>query len=132
MEEAVALGARRIVLAGALGGERSDHAFFHMTLACSLFARGIDMLLTSGLEEGCPLGPGSRTFDLPPSSMFSILNFDHVRGLNIEGARYPLADFELPFGSSRTISNIAEGPVTITIAQGTAMLVARPFDLSGT
>lgn len=131
VEEALALGAEKIILAGALGGERSDHAFFHMTLACALSARGIDMLLTSGLEEGWPLRAVTQTIDLPPSSMFSILNFDGVSGLTIEGARYPLTQFELAFGSSRTISNIAEGPIKVTVGSGTALLAARPFDLSG-
>ncbi len=131
VEEALAMGASDIVLAGALGGERSDHAFFHMTLACALHARGVGSLLTSGSEEGWPLGPGSQVIDLPPASMFSILNFDDVSGLAIDGARYPLSDHALPFGSSRTVSNVAEGPVTVTVGSGTAILVARPFDTSG-
>lgn len=131
VEEALALGANDIVLAGALGGERSDHAFFHMTLACALHARGIRTLLTSGSEEGWPLGKGPQVIDLPKGSMFSILNFDNVAGLAIDGARYPLSDYALPFGSSRTISNVAEGPVTVTVGSGTAILVARPFDRSG-
>ncbi|MEM6462664.1 MAG: thiamine diphosphokinase [Pseudomonadota bacterium] len=131
VNEALELGAEKIILAGALGGERSDHAFLHMTLACALYEKGIDMMLTSGLEEGWPVGAKSRTLDLPPASMFSILNFDDLSGLSIEGARYPLSRFDLPFGSSRTISNVAEGAVTVTLEQGTAILVARPFDLSG-
>lgn len=131
VEEALTLGARRIILAGALGGERSDHAFFHMVLACALKGRGIDVLLTSGSEEGWPLGAGSRTVDLPAASMFSILNFSDVSALAIEGARYRLDDYNLQFGSSRTISNVAEGPVTVTLGSGTALLLARPFDLSG-
>jgi thiamine pyrophosphokinase len=131
VEEALALGAGSIVLAGALGGERSDHAFLHMTLACSLHARGIPTLLTSGSEEGWPLAAGSQTIDLPPGSTFSILNFDDVTGLGIEGARYPLSGYDLSFGSSRTISNVAEGPVTVRVGRGTSILIARPFDLSG-
>ncbi|MCP4317318.1 MAG: thiamine diphosphokinase [Hyphomicrobiales bacterium] len=131
VDEALGLGAEKIILAGALGGERSDHTFFHMTLACALSARGIEVLLTSGFEEGWPLHRGAQVIDLPPSSMFSILNFDDVSGLTIEGARYALTQFDLPFGSSRAISNIAEGPVTVAVGSGTALLVARPFDLSG-
>ncbi|WP_419906799.1 thiamine diphosphokinase [Hoeflea sp.] len=131
VEEALALGAERIILAGALGGERSDHAFFHMALACSLKARDIDVLLTSGLEEGWALGKGPNTIGLPAASMFSILNFSEVPALSIEGARYGLKDHHLAFGSSRTISNVAEGPVTVTLDAGTALLLARPFDLSG-
>lgn len=132
VEEALALGAERLILAGALGGERSDHAFFHMALACRLKSEGTDVLLTSGLEEGWALGAGSQMIDLPPASMFSVLNFGDVSSLTVEGARYPLDAFELPFGSSRTISNVAEGPVSVRLGSGTALLLARPFDLSGT
>lgn len=131
VDEALKRGADRIVLAGALGGARSDHALLHMTNACALHADGLDIMLTSGQEEAWPLSLGRQTFDLPPSSLFSILNFSDVSGLSIEGARYPLDRFDLAFGSSRTLSNVAEGPVTITIASGTALVLARPYDLSG-
>lgn len=131
IEAAIDRGATHIVMAGALGGERSDHALLHMTTACALRAGGTDIMLTSGDEEAVPLSPGRRTFDLPPASLFSILNFTDVSGLSIEGARYPLDRFPLAFGSSRTLSNVAEGPVTITLETGVAILLARPFDLSG-
>jgi thiamine pyrophosphokinase len=131
IEEALRRGADRVVLAGALGGERSDHALLHMTSACALHERGLDIMLTSGEEEALPLGKRARTFDLPPSSLFSILNFTDLRGLTIEGARYPLDRFDLAFGSSRTLSNVAEGPVSITLQSGTALLLARPYDLTG-
>ena len=131
IEAALKRGATRIVMAGALGGERSDHALLHMTTACALHVRGTDIMLTSGEEEAMPLSAGRRSFDLPPSSLFSILNFTDVSGLSIEGARYPLDRYELAFGSSRTLSNIAEGRVAITLESGVAVLLARPFDLSG-
>jgi len=131
VEEALRRGAGRIVMAGALAGERSDHALLHMVSACALHARGVDILLTSGEEEARPLAPGRQSFDLPPASLFSILNFTDVTGLTIEGARYPLDRFDLAFGSSRTLSNVVEGEVTITLQSGTALLLARPFDLSG-
>ncbi len=131
IEAALKRGASRIIMAGALGGERSDHALLHMTTACALHATGVDIMLTSGDEEATPLAPGRRTFDLPPSSLFSILNFSDVSGLSIEGARYPLDRYELTFGSSRTLSNVAEGPIVITVESGVALLLARPYDLSG-
>jgi thiamine pyrophosphokinase len=37
----------------------------------------------------------------------------------------------LPFGSSRTISNVAEGRVRFSLASGRAIVLARPYDLSG-
>ncbi len=124
-------GAKRLILAGALGGERSDHAFMHLLYAAKLAEDGFDVLLTSGEEEAWPLLPGHRAIDLPKGSLFSILGLDTLTGLSIEGARYPLHDFHLPFGSSRTISNVAEGTVRFTLSSGRALILARPFDLSG-
>jgi len=124
-------GARRIVLAGALGGERSDHALMHLIHAVSLEEEGYAVKLTSGEEEAWPLLPGSREIDLPQGSLFSVLGLSPLSGLFIDNVRYPLNDFSLPFGSSRTISNVAEGPIHLSLASGRAILIARPYDLSG-
>ena len=124
-------GAKDIVLVGALGGERSDHALMHLLHAVSLAEDGYAIKLTSGEEEAWPLLPGSREIDLPKGSLFSVLGLDTLDGLTIAGARYPLAGFHLPFGSSRTISNVAEGPVRFTLSSGRAILIARPHDFSG-
>lgn len=124
-------GARRIVLAGALGGERSDHAMMHLIHAVSLAEEGFSIKLTSGEEEAWPLLPGTREIDLPKDSLFSILGLSPLAGLSIGNVRYPLVDFGLPFGSSRTISNVAEGPIRLSLASGRAILIARPYDLSG-
>ena len=124
-------GARRIVLAGALGGERSDHALMHLIHAVSLEEQGFSIKLTSGEEEAWPLLPGTREIDLPQGSLFSILGLSPLSGLSIGNVRYPLTDFTLPFGSSRTISNVAEGPIRLSLASGRAVLIARPYDLSG-
>lgn len=124
-------GARSIVLAGALGGERSDHAMMHLIHAVSLEEEGLSIKLTSGEEEAWPLLPGTREIDLPKHSLFSVLGLSPLSGLFIDNVRYPLADFSLPFGSSRTISNVAEGPIRLSLASGRALLIARPYDFSG-
>jgi thiamine pyrophosphokinase len=129
--EAIARGARRLILAGALAGERSDHALQHLLYAVSLAETGLDVLLTSGSEEAVPLISGSMTLDLPRNSLFSVPAFSELHGLFIENARYPLIDFHLPFGSSRTISNVAEGSVRFSLQSGRAVVLARPYDLSG-
>ena len=54
-----------------------------------------------------------------------------LEGLTIRNARYPLKNFKLTFGSSRTISNVAEGVISVTLSKGRAMLLARPYDKSG-
>ncbi|WP_027487046.1 thiamine diphosphokinase [Allorhizobium undicola] len=132
IEEALALGARRLVLVGAMGGARSDQALMHLILSVTLANQGLDVHLTSGEEEAWPLLAGKPlTPDLPQGSLFSVLGFSRLEGLCIEGARYPLRDFTLPFGSSRTISNVADGAVTLSLASGDAVLLARPYDLTG-
>lgn len=131
VSEAIARGAKRLILAGALAGERSDHAIQHLLYAVSLAEQGYDVLLTSGGEEAVPLIAGKIELDLPPDSLFSVPGFSELRGLTIENARYPLADFHLPFGSSRTISNVANGKVRFSLLSGRAIVLARPYDLSG-
>ena len=131
VDTALERGATRVILAGALGGERSDHALLHLTIACARRQAGLDIMLTSGEEEAVPLVTGDQSFDLPIGSLFSIISFTDVNGLSIEGARYPLDEFELPFGSSRTLSNVVEGPLRISLRSGSAVLLARPYDLSG-
>lgn len=129
--EAIDRGARRLILIGALGGERSDHALQHLLHAMGLAERGIDVTLTSGEEEARPFLPGTTTIDLDRGALFSVLGFSDLTGLDIVGARYPLADFTLPFGSSRTVSNVAEGPVEFHLRDGKAMILVRPNDFSG-
>ncbi|SCW70895.1 thiamine pyrophosphokinase [Rhizobium mongolense subsp. loessense] len=131
VSEAIARGARRLVLAGALTGERSDHALQLLLYAVSLGEQGFDILLTSGTEEAVPLLAGKIELDLPRNSLFSVSGFSELHGLFIENARYPLIDFHLPFGSSRTISNVAEGKVRFTLGSGRAIVLARPYDFSG-
>lgn len=131
VSEAIARGARRLVLAGALGGERSDHALQHLLYGVELAEQGYDVMMTSGEEEAMPLLPGSAELVLPAGSLFSILGFSELSGLFITNARYPLEDFHLPFGSSRTISNVAEGTVRIALASGRAIVLARPYDMTG-
>ncbi|MBO3758189.1 thiamine diphosphokinase [Ciceribacter sp. L1K22] len=130
--EAIAAGATRLIFAGALGGERSDHALQHYLNALGLAEDGYEVVLTSGEEEAYPFADGSELMlELPRGALFSVLGFTALEGLTIRNARYPLQDFNLTFGSSRTISNVAEGPISLSLSRGRAMLLARPYDLSG-
>lgn len=131
VSEALARGAKRLTLVGALAGERSDHAQFHLLYAVALAERGLEVVLTSGEEEAFPLLAGDLALDLPRGSLFSVAGFTALSGLNIENARYPLNDFALAFGSSRTMSNVAEGEIRLRLKSGKAIVLARPYDLTG-
>jgi thiamine pyrophosphokinase len=130
--EAIALGAERLILVGALAGERSDHALQHYLHGLGLVEDGFEVMLTSGEEEAFPFANDSELeLDLPKGALFSVLGFSALTGLTIRNARYPVRDFALTFGSSRTISNVAEGPVAVSLKSGRALLLARPYDLTG-
>ncbi|WP_099867365.1 thiamine diphosphokinase [Pararhizobium haloflavum] len=131
VDAALRRGARSIVIAGPFGGARSDHAFSHLATGLALAEKGTEVMLTSGEEEAYPLIGAPLTLDLPAGSLFSVLAFTDVENLSIAGARYPLASHFAAFGDTRTISNVAEGPVTFSHAGGRAMVMARPFDRSG-
>jgi thiamine pyrophosphokinase len=131
VEAALALGATRLVFLGALKGERSDHAGLHLLQAIGLAERGLDIVLTSGTEEAVPLIPGKMTLDLPAGALFSILPFSILQGLSLTGVRYPLDRVTVEFGSSWTLSNVAEGPVDIALGAGRAIAISRPHDFSG-
>ena len=55
--------------------------------------------------------------------IFSLVGFGAMSGVTIAGARWPLVDRHVPLGSSLTLSNIAEGPVTVTIADGEGLFM---------
>lgn len=120
-------GARDILLAGSFGGPRADHAFLHAMHGLRLVGDGLAVTLSDGIQEGHPLLAGTHSIDLPAGTLFSIIGFTELTGLGLSGCRWPLARHHVPFGSSLTLSNVALGPLEITLATGKALLVAR-FD----
>lgn len=131
VETAIALGAKRLVLAGALGGTRSDHALQHVVYAVHLAERGLDVLLTSGEEEMVPFLAGTVEVDLPDGALFSILGLTDLAALTIENAKYGLDRRDVPFGPPMTICNVARGRVRLTHEGGRAIILSRPYDFTG-
>ncbi|WP_322990163.1 thiamine diphosphokinase [Hoeflea sp.] len=131
VEQAIERGAQRLVMVGALAGERSDHALAHLFQAVDLGERGYDVVLTSGTEEAVPLRLEERVLDLPVGSLFSVIALGALTGLSLSGVKYPLEKADIPFAASRTISNVAMGAVTVSLESGRALLLARPHDLTG-
>ncbi|PBB88600.1 thiamine diphosphokinase [Mesorhizobium sp. WSM3876] len=128
--EALQRGATSLVLAGAFGGKRADHAFLHLALALRLADAGTDLLLTSGAQEGVPILPGKAAgFDYADGTLFSVLGFSDLAGLTVIGAKWPLDRVEVAFGSSLTISNEVRGRLGIALERGRALLLAHPYPL---
>jgi thiamine pyrophosphokinase len=129
--EALARGATSLVLAGAFGGARADHAFLHVALAIRRAKEGLPVIITSGEQEAHPLLPGSRDFDFDDGTLFSILGFSHLSGVSVMGAKWPLDSVEVPFGTSLTLSNEVRGDLRISLAVGRALLLAHPYPAEG-
>ncbi|TIN51908.1 MAG: thiamine diphosphokinase, partial [Mesorhizobium sp.] len=127
--EALARGATSLVLAGAFGGKRADHAFLHLALSVRLAEAGMTVLLTSGAQEGVPILPGKAGFDYAEGTLFSVLGFSDLAGLTVSGAKWPLDGVEVAFGSSLTISNEIKGRLEIALERGRALLLAHPYPL---
>jgi thiamine pyrophosphokinase len=127
VEAAFQRGASALILAGAFGGPRADHAFLHLTLAMRLAESGVDVLLTSGNQEAVPLREGRARFDYGDGTLFSVLGFSELTDLTIAGAKWPLDAVQVPFGSSLTISNEVHGALEISLGSGRALLLAHPY-----
>ena len=127
-------GATSLVLAGAFGGKRADHAYLHLAISLRLAETGTKVLLTSGAQEGVPLLPGKAGFDYADGTLFSVLGFSDLSGLTVSGAKWPLDHVEVAFGSSLTISNEVKsektgGRLEIALGHGRALLLAHPYPL---
>lgn len=125
VDEAVRRGARDMVLVGGFGGQ-SDHALSHVTLALKLQREGIPAMVTSGFEEAWPLVPGTRNLDLPEGSRVSLIALSDLDALSLRGVQWPLERRHVLFGSTLTLSNVATGPVEITLETGYGVIVAYP------
>jgi thiamine pyrophosphokinase len=125
IDEALKSGATRLVLAGALGGRRSDHAAHHLMKMLALAHKGVEVFLTSGDEEAWPLLPGKHVFDFVPGTVFSIVPLDPLKGLTVNQVKWELAGQDVPFGASLTLSNVALSAPIIELRLGKAIVFAN-------
>ncbi len=125
LEAALEMGATDIVIAGAFGGDRADHGFKIMAMAVARGGEFDSLVLTSGNEEAVPLRTGVRhDINLPSGTLFSILAFSDVEGLTLEGAKWPLHNRNMAFGSSLTLSNEVSGELSVTVGKGRCLFYA--------
>ncbi len=127
IDMALVRGATSLVLAGAFGGARADHAFLHLAVAMRLAEGGMPVMLSDGAQEGHPLLPGKSSFDYANGVLFSVIGFSALSGLTLTGVKWPLSAVEVAFGSSLTISNEVKGKLGAELGSGRAMLIAHPF-----
>jgi len=135
---ALARGADGLILVGALGGDRVDHALANVALlagpdlvgrsAILLDERSRISLLRAPAADG---SPGRLAFDLAPGSMVSLLPFGgDAEGVTTDGLTYPLAAETLGLGPARGISNVvARRGATVTLRRGLLLVIESPATL---
>jgi len=125
VEEAMRRGATEIMLLGGLGGQ-TDHTTGLLGQSIRIARQNIACLLTSGLEEAWPLIGGRMRVDLPAETRLSIIPFTDLQGLDLAGVKWPLANRDVPVGSTLTLSNVALGPVEMSLKHGHGIAIAYP------
>lgn len=127
--QAMEEGAQRVTLLGA-NGSRLDHVFANVGLLRQTIERGIDMQIVDETNR-------IRILDGTHQSVIEIARkeqlgtyisliplTDYVEGVTLEGVAYPVQDFTIVRGSSRTVSNeIASEKMRITIKKGQVLLI---------
>jgi thiamine pyrophosphokinase len=125
IRHAARAGATDIIVLGALGGARVDHALANvLILADEMLGHGVRLVrghvtmraLRGGATIELAAGVGSLVTLLP-------LGGDVV-GVRTEGLRYALDGGTLPFGSPRGTSNVVESvPARVAIAAGLLLVI---------
>lgn len=112
---AVARGATRLTILGAMGGPRFDHALANVWLLAHPALEGRRAIL---LDAGARVrmldasaGPATATLAGRAGDLVSLFPFDDATaGIATDGLAYPLRDEPLHAGPARGLSNVRTGP----------------------
>lgn len=135
---AVRLGASDVVIVGALGGPRIDHALANIGLLAMPELAGRSATILDGRSRisliSAP-GPDGEAvesrLDGRPGDLVSLLPVGAgVEGVSTRGLAYPLVDEPLPPGPARGLSNVrADRDVAIVVRRGLLLIVESPARL---
>ncbi len=122
VDRALARGADEVVVLGALGGARTDHALANVLLA-ALDPRV--RIVRGPLRISALRGPGRIAIEAGPGSLVTLLAVGgDAERVETEGLRYPLRCETLRLGSSRGVSNVVQGDgAGVSLASGTLFVV---------
>lgn len=132
-------GADAVVILGALGGPRVDHALANVGLLAHPALEGRPAwlyderaarisLLTAPDAAGRAV---TREFDGRPGDLVSLVpQGGAAEGVLTDGLRFPLAGETLVLGKTRGVSNVRTGPVArITLDSGRLLVIETPASL---
>lgn len=128
LERAVAAGADRIVLLGALAGDRLDHELANLLLVADARWRGTvrDLRIVRGGTRVRVLHGGDQlAIEAPIGATVTLLPIGgDATGVRTDGLAYPLRDEPLRFGRSRGLSNVVSGrPAAVAVREGVLLVI---------
>lgn len=125
LRRAMACGADKITILGATGG-RFDHMLANVFLLYGCLQKGVDACILDK-QNRIYLIESQRTFhqkELWGKYISFLPLLGEIRGITLEGFKYPLNDYDLEAASSRCISNeLAEETGIIRFKEGIAICV---------
>ncbi len=126
VDRAVEAGATEVVLLGAMGGERSDHALANLLLLGDPGRRGeVLTIVNGGLRVRALHGGDSLALAGGVGDLVTLLSVDgDAFGVRTHGLRYPLDGETLPLGRSRGLSNVVlHPPASVSLERGTLLVL---------
>lgn len=131
VERAVAEGADRVVIIGALGGARLDHELANiLLLADPIWARELEDLriVRAGSVARTARPTQAITIEAPAGSLVTLVPLGgDADGVASTGLRYGLNGDRLRFGRSRGLSNVVERvPASVAVGHGTLLVIESP------
>ena len=127
--QAIEVGATEIVLLGALGGDRLDHATANLLLLADPSYDGVRLEARRGaLRIRAVRGEGSLSLAGPVGALVTLLPVNgDADGVVTEGLRFPLRNETLRFGRARGLSNeVASLPAKVTVRNGSLLVFETP------
>ncbi len=116
----VSQGFRRVTLAGVTGG-RMDMTLGNMTTLWK-YAGRIAIALAGDGWVGVPV-VGRARFAAPEGSTVSVLPFGRLRGVTLQGLRYPLRNATIPEGDVAVSNTATSSRFTVRVKHGKALVL---------
>lgn len=126
LDRAVTDGATQVVILGAFGGERLDHALAGALLLADPAHRDLDLRALHGPSAVRVAHPdGEMRLEGDPGDLVSLLPLaGDAHGVTTSGLRWPLAGATLRLGRSRGLSNeVVEVPAAVRLTDGALLVI---------
>lgn len=125
LERALLAGADEVVVLGALGGPRADHALANTLLLARDHGGAVVRLVRGPLRMRALRGGGRAALEGAAGGMVTLLAIGgDAAGVVTSGLRYPLRGETLALGSSRGVSNeIVAAGAEVSLGSGVLLIV---------